>query len=55
LKVLTQWGWNYITRRQGARLITGESKPVWRQLPFGGDSREQTRVETTADKDAMIA
>ena len=24
LRVMTQWGWNYLTRRQGARLITGE-------------------------------
>lgn len=34
LKVMTQWGWNYFTRRQGARLITGESAPVWMQLPI---------------------
>ncbi|MBP6787441.1 MAG: NAD(P)/FAD-dependent oxidoreductase [Candidatus Promineofilum sp.] len=34
LKVMTQWGWNYVTRRQGARLITGEGEPVWRQLPL---------------------
>ena len=35
LKVMTQWGWNYLTRRQGARLITGEAAPVWMQLPIG--------------------
>ena len=34
LKVMTQWGWNYLTRRQGARLITGEGEPVWQQLPL---------------------
>ena len=34
LKVMTQWGWNYVTRRQGARLITGEAEPVWQQLPL---------------------
>ena len=34
LKVMTQWGWNYLTRRQGARLITGEAEPVWMQLPI---------------------
>jgi NADH dehydrogenase len=34
LKVMTQWGWNYFTRRQGARLITGEAAPVWMQLPI---------------------
>ena len=34
LKVMTQWGWNYFTRRQGARLITGEAAPVWLQLPI---------------------
>lgn len=34
LKVMTQWGWNYLTRRQGARLITGEAAPVWMQLPI---------------------
>ena len=34
LKVMTQWGWNYVTRRQGARLITGETEPVWQQLPL---------------------
>lgn len=33
LKVMTQWGWNYFTRRQGARLITGEAAPLWPQLP----------------------
>ena len=31
---MTQWGWNYLTRRQGARLITGEAEPVWMQLPI---------------------
>ena len=31
---MTQWGWNYLTRRQGARLITGEGEPVWQQLPL---------------------
>jgi NADH dehydrogenase len=25
LVVLLQWGWNYFTRKRGARLITGES------------------------------
>ena len=34
VKVMTQWGWNYVTRRQGARLITGETAPVWLQLPI---------------------
>jgi len=34
LKVMTQWGWMYLTRRQGARLITGEAEPVWLQLPL---------------------
>ena len=24
LLVLIQWGWNYLTRKRGARLITGE-------------------------------
>jgi NADH dehydrogenase len=38
LKVMTQWGWNYLTRRQGARLITGEAAPVWMQLPVRRDS-----------------
>ncbi len=33
LKVMGQWAWNYLTRRQGARLITGEAKPVWTELP----------------------
>ncbi len=37
LKVMTQWGWNYLTRRQGARLITGEAEPVWSQLPLNAD------------------
>ena len=40
LKVLTQWGWNYLTRRQGARLITGEATPVWMQLPVAPAERE---------------
>ena len=42
LKVMTQWGFNYLTRRQGARLITGEAAPVWMQLPI---EREAT-IET---------
>ena len=37
LKVMTQWAWNYFTRRQGARLITGEAEPVWSQLPLAGE------------------
>jgi NADH dehydrogenase len=41
LKVMTQWGWNYLTRRQGARLITGEVEPVWRELPI----ERETEVE----------
>ena len=28
-KVMAQWGWNYVTQRQGARLITGGSGSVW--------------------------
>lgn len=32
-KVMTQWAWNYLTRRQGARLITGQTTSVWPQLP----------------------
>lgn len=34
LKVMTQWAWSYLTRRQGARLITGEAHPVWMDLPI---------------------
>jgi NADH dehydrogenase len=46
LKVMTQWGWNYLTRRQGARLITGESSPVWMQLPVEREATvEKARVE----------
>ena len=41
LKVMTQWGWNYLTRRQGARLITGEGEPVWRQLPLAPTVRDE--------------
>ncbi len=33
-RVMTQWGWNYVTRKRGARLITGEAEPVWLQLPL---------------------
>jgi NADH dehydrogenase len=28
LIVMTQWGWNYLTRGRGARLITGEPSSV---------------------------
>lgn len=35
LKVMTQWAWNYATRRQSARIITGEAHPVWLDLPIG--------------------
>ncbi len=46
LKVMTQWGWNYLTRRQGARLITGEATPVWMQLPVTHDAPvEKVKVE----------
>lgn len=33
LKVLIQWGWNYFTRRHGARLITGKDYQLEMQPP----------------------
>jgi NADH:ubiquinone reductase (H+-translocating) len=54
LKVMTQWGWNYLTRRQGARLITGESTPVWRQLPFLQANDHETELEPVADNEAIV-
>jgi NADH dehydrogenase len=46
LKVMTQWGFNYLTRRQGARLITGEATPVWMQLPIEREAMaEKARLE----------
>ncbi len=52
LKVMTQWGWNYLTRRQGARLITGEAAPVWMQLPVERiDEGTRMRLETAAAPD----
>jgi len=44
LKVMTQWAWNYMTRRQSARLITGEERPVWLDLPI-----ERTRMSEKAE------
>jgi len=50
LKVMVQWGWNYFTRRQGARLITGEASPVWMQLPVRHDSGiEDAAIHANAD------
>jgi NADH dehydrogenase len=40
-KVMSQWAWNYLTRRQGARLITGEAEPVWLQLPIAPVEHEE--------------
>jgi NADH:ubiquinone reductase (H+-translocating) len=53
LKVMTQWGWNYLTRRQGARLITGETIPVWRQLPFVGNHTHGDKHESLAEEEAV--
>jgi len=44
-KVMGQWGWNYLTRRQGARLITGETRPVWLQLPLSAERDGEPVVE----------
>jgi NADH dehydrogenase len=48
LKVMTQWGLYYLTRRQGARLITDETGPVWRRLVLDGRSE----VGEAADEQA---
>ena len=54
LKVMTQWGWNYLTRRQGARLITGEAAPVWMQLPITHDAAgEKAEVPVSGDTRAQ--
>lgn len=48
-KVMSQWAWNYLTRRQGARLITGEAKPVWKQLPvIPSESRAPVEVKNNS-------
>jgi NADH dehydrogenase len=43
-KVMSQWAWNYLTRRQGARLITGEAQPVWMQLPLTAIEHKPSQV-----------
>ena len=39
LIVLLQWGWNYFTRKRGARLITGEASLVHVELDENGEYR----------------
>jgi len=49
LKVMTQWAWNYVTRRQNARLITGETQPVWMQLPLAPSENGGEAVKKEVD------
>jgi len=45
LLVLIQWAWNYLTRKRGARLITGEDLlPVvhWHQEPTDSTSAKDS-------------
>jgi len=37
LVVLIQWGWNYFTRKRGARLITGEESLLQVAIDRNGD------------------
>lgn len=37
LVVLLQWGWNYLTRKRGARLITGEDSLLTVGVDANGD------------------
>jgi NADH dehydrogenase len=42
LLVLIQWGWNYFTRKRGARLITNQDTPP---LSVEEESEYRTPVE----------
>lgn len=46
LVVMLQWGWNYFTRRRGARLITGEASLL--QVDVDGDGTFHTPAEQTS-------
>lgn len=37
LVVMLQWGWNYFTRKRGARLITGENSLLMAEVDANGD------------------
>jgi len=41
LVVLIQWGWNYFTRKRGARLITGEDSLTVELTPMAIITRQR--------------
>jgi NADH:ubiquinone reductase (H+-translocating) len=51
LVVIFQWGWNYFTRKRGARLITGEESLLQLGIDENGDyyapSGDRSNVVTT--------
>ncbi|MBW4619700.1 MAG: NAD(P)/FAD-dependent oxidoreductase [Cyanosarcina radialis HA8281-LM2] len=45
LIVLMQWGWNYFTRKQGARLITGEDSQIQTEISDRQSTKDRSTVE----------
>jgi NADH:ubiquinone reductase (H+-translocating) len=46
LVVMVQWGWNYLTRNRGARLITGEGR-LGQPVVLNGDGHYQPMPSET--------
>lgn len=53
LIVLIQWGWNYFTRRRGARLITGEESLLRVGVDANGDYYAPTNSKPTTNAGAL--
>jgi NADH:ubiquinone reductase (H+-translocating) len=50
LIVMLQWGWNYFTRKRGARLITGEASLMQVEVDDNGDYRTPANSNATTVK-----
>lgn len=49
LVVLLQWGWNYFTRKRGARLITGEASLLKVEMDQNGNYYPPTNNQSTVE------
>lgn len=49
LVVLIQWGWNYWTRKRGARLITGEESLLRVGVDANGDYYAPANNQSTVE------
>ncbi|MEO0491180.1 MAG: NAD(P)/FAD-dependent oxidoreductase, partial [Cyanobacteria bacterium J06659_2] len=55
LLVVTQWIWNYITRNQGARLITGKDALPPLQAVVGSTTDPQSKISDAREESVSLS